>query len=237
MSLRFENPAGFERTCLAAAGSGAAAAVLAGWTGHAGVLLLWAAAAALAVAALLAVRAQHELPPTACIVTAIALAAAAGLSARGIPALAELLATLLPRDATAAASGAVLGLWLGSASAPLHLRGAADPVEARLAKLRPRLEPELLRLSERAVAARAGLLRSAPAELEPELRRVADEIALSALDLAVDRTRGTREDLLERVTWLERASSALAPPEGGAASSPRGVNVAHPPRDRLERVR
>ena len=97
--------------------------------------------------------------------------------------------------------------------------------------------PELLRLSERAVAARARLLRSAPGELEPELRRVADEIALSVLDLAVDRTRGSREELLERVAWLERACSALAPPADGAPCSPPGVDVARRARDPMERVR
>jgi len=192
VALRFEDPAGFERTCLAAAGGGAAAAVCAGWTGHAADLLPWAAAAALVVAVALAFTSHDELPPIPCIAASLALAAVAGLSARGIPSLAELLGTVLPRDPTAAVAGAVLGLWLGSASAALHVRMRPDRIERRFARLRPRLDAELLRLCERALAARAEMLRKAPREVGPELRRVADGIALAALDRAERRTEGAR---------------------------------------------
>jgi hypothetical protein len=92
---------------------------------------------------------------------------------------------------------------------PLHLRTARDRVEQRLAGLRPRLEPELLRLAERAAAARAELLRSAPPEIRPGLRRVADGLALAALDLAEQGTDVSRARLVEQVGQLERARDAF----------------------------
>jgi hypothetical protein len=47
------------------------------------------------------------------------------------------------------------------------------------------------------------------------LRRVADALALSALDLAGQGTEASRAESLERVVQLERACSALAPPIAG----------------------
>src|SRR5207302_556961 len=85
----------------------------------------------------------------------------------------------------------------------------------RLAELRLRLDPEALRLAERVASARILLLRTAPSEVRPGLRRVADRLALSALDLAGQGTEASRAELLERVVQLERACSTLAPPIGG----------------------
>jgi hypothetical protein len=71
--------------------------------------------------------------------------------------------------------------------------------------MRPRLGPEALRLAERAVAARLLLLRTAPAEVRPGLRKAADGLALAALALAEQDTEASRAALLERVEHLERA--------------------------------
>ncbi len=59
------------------------------------------------------------------------------------------------------------------------------------------------------MSARVLLLRTAPADVRPGLRRVADGLALSALDLARQGTEASRAELLERVVQLERACSAL----------------------------
>jgi len=152
---------------------------------------------------------EDELPPAACIAAAAALVAGAGLAAPSLPALTELLGTVLPRAVAAGAGGAILGLWLGGATAPLHLRTARDRVEQRLAGLRPRLDPELLRLAERAAAARAELLRSAPSEVRSGLRRAADGLCLAALDLADQGTDVSRARLVEWVDQLERARDAF----------------------------
>jgi len=249
VALRFEDHAGFERTCLIAAAGGALAAYYATWMMPAARLVPWAAAGAMAAlvplrggrrrwqtaivaisaaggvaVALLgdgavaaaaifafgaALRWEDQLPPAACIVAAVAVAAGAGFAALSLPALTELLGTVLPGAGGAAVGGAILGLWLGGATAPLHLRTARDRVEQRLAGLRPRLEPELLRLAERAAAARAELLRSAPSEVRPGLRRVADGLALAALDLAEQGTEISRARLIEHVDQLERARDAF----------------------------
>jgi hypothetical protein len=208
MLLRFEDHQGFERTCLVAAAGGALAAYYATWTMPAARLVPWAAAGAVFAIAL-ALRWQDEIPPAVCIAGAVALAVGAALGAQSLPALTELLETVLPRALAAAVGGAVLGLWLGGATVPLHLRTGRDRVEQRLAGLRPRLEPELLRLAERAAAARAELLRTAPSEVRPGLRRAADGLALAALDLAEQGTDVSRARLIEQVGQLERARDAF----------------------------
>lgn len=250
MALRFEDHAGFERTCLIAAAGGALAAYYATWMALPLGFLPWAAAGAMAalvplrgarrrwqtaivaisaaggmavallsdgtvaVAAIFALgtaaRWEDELPPAACIVAAVALAAGAGLAAPSLAELAGLLGTALPAAGAGALGGAVLGLWMGAATAPLHLRTGGDPVELRLAGLRPRLAPELLRLAERAAAARTELLRTAPSEVRSGLRRAADGLALAALDLAEQGTEVSRERLREHVDQLERAREAVS---------------------------
>ena len=208
MALRFEDHARFQRTCLLAAAGGALAAYYATWMMPAAPLAPWAAAGAI-FAVGVAQRWQDELPPVACIGAAVALAVGAGLAAASLPALTELLGTLLPAAGAAAVGGAVLGLWLGGATVPLHLRTARDRVERRLSGLRPRLEPELLRLAERAAAARTQLLQTAPPEVRSGLRRVADGLALAALDLAEQGTEISRARLIEHVDQLERARDAF----------------------------
>ena len=204
MALRFEDHAGFQRTCLIAAAGGALGASYPPVAN----IVPWAAAGAMfALGA--AMRWDGELPPALWIVAAAALAVGVGWAAPWIAALREIAAIILPASGAAALGGAVLGLWLGSATAPLHLRAGRDRIERRLAELRSQLDPEALRLAERAVSARILLLRTAPPEVRSGLRRVADGLALSALDLSRQGTEASRAELLERVVQLERASSAL----------------------------
>lgn len=215
MPLRLEDHAAFERTCLIAAAGGGFLACTASSTAPVSGLVPWAAAGTvLALAA--AARWEDDRPPVACIAASAALAVAAGCAAPAILPLTDLLGTVLPRSAATAVGGAVLGLWLGAATAPLHLRAGGDRIGRRLAELRPRLDAEALRLAERALTARDLLLRTAPSEVRPGLRRVADGLALSALDLAGQGTQASRAEALERVVQLERACSALAPPMGRA---------------------
>ena len=213
MALRFEDHAGFERTCLIAAAGGALAAGYATSVTPPADLVPWAAAGAV-FALGVAVR-WEELPPVPCIAAAALLAAGAVYAAPSLLPLTEILETVVPAPGAAALGGAVLGLWLGGATVPLHLRVGSDRVERRLAELRLRLDPEALRLAERVASARILLLRTAPSEVRPGLRRVADRLALSALDLAGQGTEASRAELLERVVQLERACSTLAPPIGG----------------------
>jgi len=211
VALRFEDHAAFERTCLIAAASGGFLACSATSMTPASGLVPWAAVGAvLALAA--AARWDDDRPPVACIAASAALAVGAGCAAPSLLPLTDLLGTVLPRSGATALGGAVLGLWLGAATAPLHLRAGADRIGRRLAELRPRLDSEALRLAERALSARDLLLRTAPSEVRSGLRRVADGLALSALDLAGQGTEASRAESLERVVQLERACSALAPP-------------------------
>jgi hypothetical protein len=122
MALRFEDHAGFQRSCLLAAAGGALGASYATWMLPSARLVPWAAAGAVFALAMV-LRWQHEFfPPVACLAAAVALAAGAVFAAAALPALTELLETLLPRPGAAGVGGAVLGLWLGAATAPLHLR-------------------------------------------------------------------------------------------------------------------
>ncbi|MFL5312075.1 MAG: hypothetical protein ACJ79H_16705 [Myxococcales bacterium] len=211
MALRFEDPAAFERTCLIAAAGGGLLASSTVWMTPAAGLVPWAAVGAvLALGA--AARWEDGLPPIACIAASAALAAFVGYAAPSLLPLTEILGTVLPASGAAAVGGAVLGLWSGAATAPLHLRAGGDRIGRRLAELRRALDPEALRLAERAIRARMLLLRSAPAEVRPGLRRVADRLTMSALDLAREGTEASRAGLLERVVQLERACCALAPP-------------------------
>ena len=220
MALRFEDHEAFERTCLiAAAGGGFAAWSTTSITPAAG-LVPWAVVgAAFALGA--AARWDQDRPPIACIAAWAALGAGVGCAAPSLTPLTEILGSVLPGSGAAALGGAVLGLWLGAATAPLHVRAGGDRVERRLAELRSGLDPEALRLAERALSARVLLLRTAPSEVRRELRRVADRLALSALDLAGQRTGASRAELLERVVQLERACSVLAPPIGGGRTASR----------------
>jgi len=126
VALRFEDHAGFERTCLFAAGGGAVAAYYATWLSLPRGFLPWAAAAALVAATILALRGAErwhdQLPPAVCVAAAVVLAACAALAAPLLLPLVELLRTALPAAVAAGLGGGVLGLWTGAATAPLHVR-------------------------------------------------------------------------------------------------------------------
>lgn len=215
MALRFEDHRGFERACLAASAAGAAAAYCAAWAGARSAVPAWSAAGAL-VAVGLVVAVADEVPPPACIAAAVGLAIVALAAAPSLNALLGVLDPVLAPRGVAASGGAVLGLWLGSATAPLHVRSGHDRVEERLAQLHTRLAPDLLELAQRAAAARAGLLGAAPEHLRPGLRRAVDRVALEAFALAEQGGDVSRAAMLDRVAELERARSALAPLRGGA---------------------
>jgi len=213
VALRFEDHEGFERVCLIAAAGGAVVACTVEWTALPKGLVPWAAAGAMAAWMIFVLgsgaRRDEELPPAVCIAGAVVLVGGAGLLARSLPALVELLGTVLPAAGADALGGAVLGLWMGAATAPLHVRAGSDRVERRLAALTPRLDPELLRLAQRAAAARTELLRSVPSEVGPGMRRAADGLALAALDLAEQGTDASRAQLREYVDRLEQARDAF----------------------------
>jgi len=126
VALRFEDHAGFGRTCRFAAGGGALAAYYATWMSLPKGFLPWAAAAALVAATIFALRAAErwhdELPPGVCVAASVALAAGAALAAPFLLPLVELLRTALPAAVAAGLGGGVLGLWTGVATAPLHVR-------------------------------------------------------------------------------------------------------------------
>jgi hypothetical protein len=114
-----------------------------------------------------------------------ALCPAALLAARAsLPELALELAQLVPALVAQAIAGALLGLWIAAACAPLHVSLQADPVEAKLASLRAILGPELRALAERAVSARSAAAAALPAGSRGDLRGLLDALALAALELA-----------------------------------------------------
>jgi len=130
LSVRFVEHLRFERTCLlAAAGAGAAAALadgpFASWTVVAG-------GAAFALAAAL-VWSGDRIPPPYVAVACATAALAAWASVALLPSLSELLAAALPAWTASGTAGAVQGLWIAAACAPLHTRIASGPVDERLA--------------------------------------------------------------------------------------------------------
>jgi hypothetical protein len=110
---------------------------------------------------------------------------------------------LLPRFV----AGAAYGLWLGIASAPLHVLLGDDPVEARLSALRITLGNELRPLAERAVAARRAAFELLP---RGELRGVFDSLALGALRVAEQAAELTRSASPALENDLQRRSAALS---------------------------
>ena len=130
LSLRFAEHRRFEGTCLlAAAAAGTAAALadgpFASWTVVAG-------GAAFALAAALAWSGDRI--PAICLAAACATAAlAAWASVALLPALSEILSSIVPAGMASGIAGAVQGLWIAAACAPLHTRIAAGPAEERLA--------------------------------------------------------------------------------------------------------
>ena len=189
------------------AGGGVALALL----GHGG------APAAVVFALGAALRWEDELPPVACIAAACALATGAGWAMASIPALTQVFTAMMPIPVAAALGGGVLGLWLGGACAPLHLRAGKDRIEMRLADLGPRLEPELLQLARRAAEARQAALRITPPALRPELRRLLDGLAIAALDLAEQGSEISRGASAELERDLSARREELARAAGGAA--------------------
>jgi hypothetical protein len=168
-----------------------------------------------------AARAPHARengsPLTAGAVGATLLLTAAMLWAARLclPSFTRALAELVP--GAPLLSGALTGLWIAAACAPLHLSLQADAVEARLAALRPLLGAELRPLAERAAAARAAAAAALPQGARGDLRGLLDALALAALDLArrgadLGRTASLamEEDLARRVEQLGRSAAAAA---------------------------
>jgi hypothetical protein len=97
-------------------------------------------------------------------------------------------------------------LWLGIASAPLHVLFGADQVEARLSALRISLSAELRPLAERAVSARRAALALLP---RGELRGVFDSLALAALQVAEQASELSRSASPALENDLQRRSATL----------------------------
>lgn len=126
----------------------------------------------------------------------IALSAALGagavmLATVALSPLAAALANALPAWIARCASGAAFGLWAGLAALPLHVSVGGDPVESRIAALRPSLPADVRALADRAVAAR----RELPQDARGDLRTLIDSLAMAALDVA------------ERVSALSKSAS------------------------------
>ena len=161
VSVRFTGQLRFERTCLlAAVGAGTAAAAAGGpfasWTVVAG-------AAAFALAAALSWSGDRI--PLLCVAAACVTAAlAAWASVLLLPALSEILSSVLPAWMASGIAGAVQGLWVAAACAPLHARIAAGPPAERLATA-------VLDLAERA------------AELSSEREQLVDRLREEVADL------------------------------------------------------
>jgi hypothetical protein len=120
----------------------------------------------------------------AIVLTAFGAAAAVAAGAATLPFVSAALAMVVPAWIAGAVSGAVLGLWFGLCSAPLHVRVGGDAVETRLGALHASLGPELRALAERAVAARRGVGVELLPGARSELRTLIDSLTSAALDLA-----------------------------------------------------
>jgi hypothetical protein len=218
MDVRFEDHARFQRCAawcaLGGAVLGASGIPLLPWDSpRAGVL-----AAALLGLLLVADRREaarkRGAAPPASWATALALAAsvlAVALGAVTLPALFAALALHLPRPLAGAVPGSVLGLWLGLAALPLHLRLGGDALEAHLEAIRSALGPELRALAERAAAARREALARLPSGAARELPAALDALGAAALELAARAGELCRAcspqaegELRERCAWLER---------------------------------
>ncbi len=182
-------------------------------------LPLCGALLALGFAAARAPQARESGAPLSAGAVAIAAVLAAGALCAArlwLPFFALSLAQLLPGGALLLA-GALAGLWIACACAPLHLSIQSDVVETRLAALRPLLGAELRPLAERAAAARAAAAAALPPNARGDLRGLLEALALAALDLArrgaeLGRTASlaVEEELSKRVAQLGRSAEAAA---------------------------
>jgi hypothetical protein len=137
-------------------------------------------------------------------------------------------------------AGAAYGLWLGIASAPLHVVLGGDPVEMRLSALRLSLTADLRALAERAVTARRSALALLP---RGELRGVFDSLALGALQVAAQAAELSRSaspalenDLQRRAVGLAQ-SAAKTDDEAAQKSYQRAAEALQGQLDHLLRVR
>ena len=137
-------------------------------------------------------------------------------------------------------AGAAYGLWLGVASAPLHVLLGDDPVEARLSALRVSLTPELRALAERAAAARRSALQLLP---RGELRSVFDSLAFGALQVAEQAAELSRSaspalenDLQRRAAGLSQSAANTDDP-AARKSYERAAEALQGQLDHLLRVR
>ena len=203
----------------------------------------------LAVQRLDAARESGARVSRAAIAVAVVLTAAALAAAwLWLPSMSAALAQLTGPVPAAIAAAALLGLWIAAASAPLHISLQADPVEARLAMLRPTLGAELRQLAEKAVAARTAAANALPSGSRGDLRGLLDALALAALDLARRAAELGRaaspvveDELAKRVASLEesavKAADAAARKSYLRASGTMGGQLDHCRRVRRTRER
>lgn len=150
--------------------------------------------------------------------------------------LAGAVTQLLPRFV----AGAAYGLWLGIASAPLHVLLGEDPLEARLSSLRVSLSAELRALAERAVSARRAAFELLP---RGELRGVFDSLALAALQVAEQAAELSKsaspalENDLQRRSAALTQSAAKTDDEAARQSYQRAAEALQGQLDHLLRVR
>lgn len=151
------------------------------------------------------------LRPLAVALAALLVTAALWAARIWLPAFAAALSLLVPAAVATPLAGAIAGLWIVAACAPLHLSQKADAVEARLAALRPLLGAELRPLAERAAAARSAAAAALPAGSRGDLRGLLEALALAALDLACRAAElgraasvAVEEKLAERVIQLSK---------------------------------
>src|SRR5262249_33755962 len=153
------------------------------------------------------------------------------------------LAAVMPAFIASGLSGAAYGLWAGVAAVPLHVAIGGDPVETRLAALRPSLAAEVRALAERAAAAPRGPADELPRGTRADLRSLLDQLALAALDVAERTASLTRaaspavEEDLQRRCALLLNNAARADDEPTRQSYQRAADALEGQLDHFRRVR
>jgi len=241
------------RTPLVLAGVALLAAIAADGIASARTPLLAAFGAvfALGLADLRTLRAREEgrPPPSiwAVVASAALVAGAAAILPWALRGLGLALSPGLPRAMAWLLCGALGGLWLAVASAPLHLGIVIDRVEERLASVRALPLGELRALVDRIAASRRAALATLRGPAGAALRSELDGLTIAALDLA---RRGAEllraappaveQELARRAAELEAAAAsddAVAQASYRRAAESVRAQLEHVRRVRLGRER